>query len=554
MQRYAPLLVFVLGTCWVGMTVVSSGLTWDECYYLGFAHRYRTWFHAAFGGKAPVFDEGTSPRQAMWLRAVYDRPFSQEVLRSIWGLDRLRPDEPTLGQKHPPLGKLISCAATALWGNRLGLIVSARLGSAALFGLLCAVLYSFAARHYDRATALFGVAALALMPRLYGHMRVATLEPALLLTTALTVFAFVMSIKSRGWIIGCGVLFGLALLTKINAAFIPFLIAPWGLFVFGRRSVLPIAAACAIGLLVFFLGWPALWHSPVQGFTWYLEDKLVRWPIPTFYFGVRYQDPTAPWHHPVVMLLTTTPVLVLAAAGLGAVRAVRRRRRSAGARLDLLFLWAVLLPLLILMGPKTSRCDGVRLLLSAFPFLALLAGRGAAWAWGGLRSRFADTSRAPTMILAAVSVWMLLPMALLHPYQLAYYNELIGGPWGARAAGMETTYWFDTLDRGGLAFLNSKSNVPENGYVALVPSADVVWRTYQFDGYARQDVRVSSFEESWDCLVVIPRQSFYTPELRRFMAAHRPAWQSFLTPFKRIPACRIYRRVNRDGRAVSPPP
>ena len=34
----------------------------------------------------------------------------------------------------------------------------------------------------------------------------------------------------------------------------------------------------------------------------------------------------------------------------------------------------------------------------------------------------------------------------VHPYELSYYNELIGGPRGAWARGFELTYWYDAFN------------------------------------------------------------------------------------------------------------
>ena len=34
----------------------------------------------------------------------------------------------------------------------------------------------------------------------------------------------------------------------------------------------------------------------------------------------------------------------------------------------------------------------------------------------------------------------------IHPYELCYYNELVGGVRGAYALGMETTYWYDVVN------------------------------------------------------------------------------------------------------------
>ena len=44
----------------------------------------------------------------------------------------------------------------------------------------------------------------------------------------------------------------------------------------------------------------------------------------------------------------------------------------------------------------------------------------------------------------------------IHPFELSYYNPLIGGPAGAWRRGFELTYWYDALDPTALADLNRR--------------------------------------------------------------------------------------------------
>ena len=44
----------------------------------------------------------------------------------------------------------------------------------------------------------------------------------------------------------------------------------------------------------------------------------------------------------------------------------------------------------------------------------------------------------------------------IHPYELSYYNELIGGPRGAWARGFELTYWYDAFNPSVIRELNAR--------------------------------------------------------------------------------------------------
>ena len=87
------------------------------------------------------------------------------------------------------------------------------------------------------AQGLVAAAVFVLMPRLFAHGHFANLEMATLLLWLLTVIAFERGIERRGWSVACGVFFGLALLTKINAVFLPVLLLPWGFLFHGRKAL-----------------------------------------------------------------------------------------------------------------------------------------------------------------------------------------------------------------------------------------------------------------------------------------------------------------------------
>ena len=189
------------------------------------------------------------------------------------------------------------------------------------------------------------------------------------------------------------------------------------------------------------------------------------------------------------MLLATTPLPVLAAAAAGLWRYVRTlRAKWKGSAHEALVIWGFLFPVCLLALPGVPKYDGIRLMLPAYPFLAALAAAGAVAAWDSLGRARRWAGAACGAVLAA---WLLLPVVALHPYQLCYYGELVGGPWGAAKLGFETTYWDDTFDARALAYLNK--HVPPGGKVAFVAVGDFIWQYYQGLGEARRDIRMAGF-------------------------------------------------------------
>ena len=199
-------------------------------------------------------------------------------------------------------------------------------------------------------------------------------------------------------------------------------------------------------------------------------------------------------------------------------------------------IWGFLFPVCLLALPGVPKYDGIRLMLPAYPFLAALAAAGAVAAWDSLGRARRWAGAASVALLAA---WLLLPVAAFHPYQLCYYGELVGGPWGAAKIGFETTYWDDTFDGKALAWLNQ--NVPPKGKVAFVAVGDFIWQDYQAFGEARPDIHEAAFDGDWDYLVVVPRQGWWTDAERAFIHTHQPAWANTLWPGG-LPLCMIYKR------------
>jgi hypothetical protein len=103
--------------------------------------------------------------------------------------------------------------------------------------------------------------------------------------------------------------------------------------------------------------------------------------------------------------------------------------------------------------------DGVRLFLPTFFFLAAFAGWGAVALADGLARLF--RARRAWLPRAAVAALVLVPstyqLVKIHPYELSYYNELVGGPRGAWGSGrFELTYWYDAFNPRTLAEINRK--------------------------------------------------------------------------------------------------
>lgn len=211
--------------------------------------------------------------------------------------------------------------------------------------------------------------------------------------------------------------------------------------------------------------------------------------IEIFYLGKKYIY-SLPWHNGFVLAAVTVPVLILALAAAGLASALWWARREP---LRMYFvLQALALPLLRML--PTPAHDGVRLMLPTFFFLAGLAG------WGfGLIVRLAEQLRTeeysvhlvPGIALVVLFAAPLHGLWRSHPYELSFYNGLIGGLPGAQRAGFEPTYWYDAVTPPVRAALNDAETGLPAGAVLHPPdprSAVPVFDELQAMGLLRADI------------------------------------------------------------------
>jgi hypothetical protein len=220
----------------------------------------------------------------------------------------------------------------------------------------------------------------------------------------------------------------------------------------------------------------------------YLAFHMKHYPVNVYYLGKLYKY--APWHYPFVMLAITTPVLFLLLMLLGIGDAARRRPANAGMWLLLFCAGGYLLPSAMPFAPKYN---GVRLFLPAFPFLMALAGGGFSLLQIIIVKRlqsFSTVANLQNKVAVLLGIALMLPamvgLAKVFPFELAYYNTLIGGAAGAQRRGFETIYW------GGVygSALQNINSIPESSPRVLITPQGVISLlvAYQRSNALRNDI------------------------------------------------------------------
>ena len=223
---------------------------------------------------------------------------------------------------------------------------------------------------------------LPLMPRLWGHAHLASLETITNLMYTAAVLSIAMGWNNESpptWRAGllAGIVLGLAFLTKIQAILLPMPIIAWALWRWRWAAVKPLAIWAVAAAIVFFVGWPWLWLDPVKN-TWnYFAHTTARAELSVWYFGIKYADKAVPWSYPWVMFLCTLPMATLVLGLRGILFGVASEEKANDVAWRALLAANVAFPLIVFSLPGVAVYDGDRLFLTVFPFWAMLSARGA---------------------------------------------------------------------------------------------------------------------------------------------------------------------------------
>lgn len=413
-----------------------------------------------------------------------------------YGLALLHPDSvreifgnPAYNPDHPPLGRLVLGVAheiTRTWLNpdapeQSVCVTCARFGAALAFAATVFLVGWMTSRWCGRAAGVIAALSILLMPRLFAHGHLAALESFVNLTyvaTILWVGERWNSEKPPGWrptLIG-GVLFGLCLLTKIQAVLLPVPIGLWALWRWRLRAVVPMLVFGLTGLAVFFAGWPWLWLDPIAHLSEYFGRATDRQTLYCWYMNHKWPDVDVPWHYPVVMFAVTVPIGLHLLGVLGSLpgrTCVKGTQELEGVEAGHcpefsrgLLLLNVVWPLVFFALPAITVYDGTRLFLMVFPLWAILTGAGGAWLMHWISRRWSPrrSVMAMAILLAAQSYGLM----TTHPLGLSYYNLLAGGPGGAAKLGFEATYWGDSVTRSLLDQIANQMQPGEVLHVAPV--------------------------------------------------------------------------------------
>ncbi len=511
MRRINIWIGFIIGLAFFVVALVTLphyGINWDTINHLP---RGQVYLRYLFLGKKnysdlPKYFDSWDSKKWYWqkpesLAIDTDIPRNQVPTRSMYQIDSadfswfMEYD----GGGHPPLSDILSALFNRILFGKLRLIND--IDSYRIYGILLAaslvgLIYWWTTSLYGKFTGFISAAVLATYPFFWSEAHFngeKDIPETVYWSFSLFSIWYGLKYKKPFWLLLFGVFLGLALGTKFNIVFLPFMVLPWLIYLFfskkhfkkpleiiskNKKLIFFLAMAPVIALAIFVLSWPYLWPDPLKRISeivgFYKGIGTTKSFDPRFisFFGIN--------SFAIFWISTTTPELVIFLFLVGFITSLVNFRKEKFAE-SLLFLLWFLIPVIRVTLPKMTIYGGIRQIMEYIPAMAILTGIGA----GALKNRiesskfkiFKHTS-IKLFFCILISVLLLYPNVRLHPNENVYFNSLIGGLKGAKEK--DIPFWgnsFGAPYRQAAVWMNK--NLPHGANLAyareLLPNIPRIW-------------------------------------------------------------------------------
>ena len=321
------------------------------------------------------------------------------------------------------------------------------------------------------------------IPRFFAHIHFPATDIPMTSFLLLFIVCLDRMLLGRGfWL--AGIIFGILVSIKFTSLLLVFPI--FLAMTVGHRDrlktvLIQLSLVCLTGLVFFYIINPDYWYSPLSRSIEFLTQTLTRksWTPVTLFFNGHYYSYRGPYHYPFTIFLITTPILHMVLLLTGVITCILNKSLFKNFKTFLLFI-GLATPFVILSLPMSPAHDGIRYLLPAFPFAICFMVLGLEKLWLFIKDQ-SSTGFLKVFSRYAASVVMLFLFAIdiygparFPPFELSYYNKLIGGIPGAYRKGFETTYWWEIMNHDVIEQLN---RICGNAYVYFpLPPIDLFFK------------------------------------------------------------------------------
>jgi len=364
---------------------------------------------------------------------------------------------------HPPISDILMAVTNRIFYEKLGLLPD--IESYHLYVVLTAVLalivvYFFTIRTFGLEAALFSTVTLGLFPIFFAesHFNIKDIPELAFFSLSLIAFFFWVSGRKKTWFIAFTLAFFLALGTKLNILFLPFILVPWLFFIrkteqfklwFSKKLIIYFFIFIIINLLLFFLLWPNVLENIFQRlfgtlnfYNWVANfDSRVQKPSSYLLpFGIDLQ--------PALMIILGAPLVTLVFFLIGLGQICKSKVSLSNLRPKAFILLWFLVPVLRSIRPGADFLGSIRQFIEFLPAMAIIAGIGAA----ALCKKKAFLK---LIIFISYTFYLFWIIVKFHPNQNVFFNSLVGGPRGTlqkKLLNWQTSY--DNPYRQAVKWLN----------------------------------------------------------------------------------------------------
>ena len=307
-------------------------------------------------------------------------------------------------------------------------------------------------------------------------------------------------------------------------------------------TLIPLGCIPIATIVLLIAHWPYLWVPPSE-----LPARLGE-----IRDMVAIRTGTGASVYPFVMALITTPLPLLIGLVCAGIGAFWKPAETKAERLLLVFYAVWMLSVLaVFSSGRIALFDGIRHFLLFVPPAAILS------AWGLIRVSDAllgrldvgrgSHSRLRALVVSTIVLASAVPIALYHPYEVTYFNALIGGLPGATELELgESALDFDPRDYWGTSVRASvewaNQHLPANAtlFVSIPPAfARINPYPLRSDLIYGRPPRIPNLKPHY--LVFVNRPGWFTPRERRAIASGELVHQEEI---RGVPLSFVYRWPN----------
>jgi len=413
----ASLFVLVISFFVISFGINETGQTWDEIAYYN-------------GGK-------------YFTQSFQNRDFSPQA----WSANK----------EHPPLAKyLYALVSKKAYDQEILNFTPGRYLSAFFLSFAVALAFILITGLFSLEIGIFTSLVLMLSPLFIAYGRILGMDSLSILLFSATAFSYLVFAKSTGRIVDYvapALLTGGCFLTRYNLPLVLPLL-PLAIVLFAQKKDIlrrfwSLIFVPAIALVIFYLGWPYLWHDPIGA----MQTSLGHWgQVKEYYLG--QSNAILPNSYFLVYYLLTTPAVVLVLFIVGLIQKFDRNKIY-------FFAWLILPFINSFIGLKQG---GIRYLLFVWIPLALFAALGLKSILNLVKNRALKI-----LLILAFAIYLVFQVVSTYPYYLDYFNEFVGGPSGVYQKKLMSLGWWGEGGERSAKYLNENAALSSKIWLNIKP-------------------------------------------------------------------------------------